>query len=65
MIHRPAGDVADARRDARDDLVERSRVGEIDVAKEVAEAEEVRVRVDHAGDDGRPASVEHLRRRAA
>ena len=59
-IHRPAGRLRSAGRDARDDLVERSRVGEVDVAKKVAEAEEVRVRVHHARDDGMPGEVEHL-----
>ena len=51
-------------RDARDDLVVARRAGEIHDRERGAEARNVAVRIDHAGDDGAPAEVEHLRLRS-
>ena len=56
--------VFDARGDARDDRLVRARVGDVEVGEERPEPEQVRVRVDHAGDDRLAAGVEHARGRA-
>ena len=64
--HPAAGrQVLRASADSGDDRVVRASVGEVDVAQERAEPEQVRVRVDHAGDHDPAGEIEHLRRRSA
>jgi hypothetical protein len=51
-------------RDARDDLVVARRAGEVHDRERGTEPRHVAVRIDHAGDDGAPAEVEHARLRS-